>query len=400
MTADIIKEKIRQAGQVLNDLEIDCWITFVRETAMVRDPVLDFLVTADLTWQSAFIVTAAGNSIAIVGKYDRQTVADTGAYDRVVDYVEGIRTPLLRELRALNPSSIALNYSVDSEVCDGITHGMYLSLEGMLADAGYDDRIVSAEHLLSALRQRKSPTEIALMREAIRHTEEIYAIAGATMRPGMTEEQVAEMMRNEVRQRGLGFAWDPAACPAVFTGPDTAAAHYKPTDRVIRPGHVVNMDFGVRVGGYVSDIQRTFYVLREDEQTAPAAVQRGFDTIVEAIERARKATRVGTKGNAVDAVARSVITGAGYEEFPHALGHQVGRFAHDGTALLGPAWEKYGRKPFYPIEETMVFTIEPRLTVPGHGVVTIEEMVLVTSTGAEYLSVPQQSLRYVKNTGV
>ena len=70
----------------------------------------------------------------------------------------------------------------------------------------------------------------------------------------------------------------------------------------------------------------------------------------------------------------------------------MGRFAHDGTALLGPAWEKYATKPFQPVEEGMVFTIEPRLTVPGRGVVTVEEMVLVTDKGAEYLADPQEEL--------
>lgn len=396
MNADIIKEKIRQAGLLLGELEIDCWITFVRETAMHRDPALDFLVTADLTWQSALIVTSTGSSIAIVGKYDKQAVLDTGAYERVVDYVEGIRVPLLRELRALNPATIALNYSVDSEICDGITHGMYLGMAAMLAEAGFEDRIVSAEQLISALRQRKAPAEIARLREAIRHTEEIYTIAANRMRSGMTEEDVAILMRDEVAKRGLGLAWDPMACPAVFSGPDTAVAHYKPTARVIQPGHVVNMDFGVRVDGYVSDIQRTFYVLRQSEDVPPPEVRRGFETIVETIENARRAMTVGTTGTAVDAVARSVLVQGGYEEFPHALGHQVGRFAHDGTALLGPAWEKYGRKPFYPLEENMVFTIEPRLTVPGHGVVTIEEMVVVTGHGAEFLSTPQKTLHCIR----
>jgi len=104
----------------------------------------------------------------------------------------------------------------------------------------------------------------------------------------------------------------------------------------------------------------------------------------------------GVKGIAVDTVARAIITAEGYEEFPHALGHQVGRFAHDGTALLAPQWEKYGRKPFVLLEEGMVFTIEPRLTVPGHGVVTIEEMVVVTKDGAEYLSRAQTQLRYIR----
>jgi Xaa-Pro aminopeptidase len=396
MSATIINEKVRQATLLMRELDIDCWITFVRETALTRDPILDFLVTADLTWQSAFIMTRAGTSIAIVGTYDRQSVADTGAYTRVVDYVEGIRHPLLTELRALDPRTIALNFSVDSEICDGLTHGMYLALMEILQEAEMGDRVIPAEQLMSALRERKSAAELACIREAIRHTEEIYAHIGTVLHAGMTEEQVAAVMRGEVHARGLGFAWDSAGCPAVFAGPDTAAAHYKPTERVVQPGHVVNMDFGVRWNGYVSDLQRTFYVLRPGESAPPPAVQQGFDTIVAAIERARELMKPGVTGHAVDTAARTLITDAGYAEFPHALGHQVGRFAHDGTALLAPPWEKYGRKPFRQIEEGMVFTIEPRLTVPGHGIVTIEEMVVVTPKGAEYLSTPQKSLRCVQ----
>jgi Xaa-Pro aminopeptidase len=396
MRSDIIKEKIQQAKLVLEELHIDCWITFVRETELVRDPILDFLVTNNLTWQSAFLVTSSGKSIAIVGNFDRQTVLDTGAYDRVVGYVEGVRAPLLAELRALNPQTIALNYSTDSEICDGLTHGMFLLLTDILREAGLDGRVVTAETIMSALRQRKSETELTNLREAVREAEQIYTHIGRELRSGMTEEGIAALMREEVYKRGLGFAWDPDACPAVFTGPDTAMAHYKPTQRVVEPGHVVNMDFGVRVNGYVSDIQRSFYVLRDGESTPPPEVQRGFDVIVEAIEKARAALKPGVKGVDVDSTARTCLIDAGFEEFPHGLGHQVGRFAHDGTALLGPAWEKYGIKPFFPIETNMVFTLEPRLTVPGHGVVTIEEMVVVTPTGAEFLTVPQKTLYCVK----
>jgi len=137
-------------------------------------------------------------------------------------------------------------------------------------------------------------------------------------------------------------------------------------------------------------------VLREGEATAPAAVQHGFDTIVESIERARQAIKPGAQAIEADTAARTHVTENGYEEFPHGLGHQVGRFAHDGTALLGPAWEKYANKPFELLEEGMVFTIEPRLTVPGYGVATIENMVVVTAEGAEYISTPQTELLYIK----
>jgi Xaa-Pro aminopeptidase len=182
----------------------------------------------------------------------------------------------------------------------------------------------------------------------------------------------------------------------VFTGPDTAGAHYAPTDRKVERGHVLNMDFGVKVEGYCSDLQRTFYVLENGQAAAPPEVEKGFDTIRDAIEQSRRAMKPGVVGRDVDAVARGVLAEAGYEEFPHALGHQVGRFSHDGTALLGPEWEKYAEKPLQKLEPNMVFTIEPRLTVEDRGVVTVEVMVVVTGTGAEYMSQPQRELYLIK----
>jgi Xaa-Pro aminopeptidase len=238
--------------------------------------------------------------------------------------------------------------------------------------------------------------ELARMKVAIDLTEEVFARVARFLAPGVTERAVADMVAAQVRENGLELAWEAGTCPAVFTGPDTAGAHYTPTGRAVERGHIVNMDFGIKHQDYCSDLQRTFYVLREGEAAAPPEVQRGFDTIVSAIEAARRAIRPGVTGQSVDAVARSLITGAGYDEFPHALGHQVGRYAHDGTALLGPAWEKYAQKPFAPIEKGMVFTIEPRLTVPGHGIATVEEMVVVTETGAEFLSGPQSTLILVR----
>ena len=106
--------------------------------------------------------------------------------------------------------------------------------------------------------------------------------------------------------------------------------------------------------------------------------------------------KTGVQGREVDAVARQYVVSRGYQEYPHGLGHQVGQFAHDGTALLGPAWEKYASKPFEEVEKGMVFTLEPRLTVPGRGVVTVEEMVIVGDDEAEFLSRPQLELFLIK----
>ena len=392
----LIREKVRQAVSLVKEFGLDCWITFTRESEMNGDPTLVFLAPGHVTWHSAFIVSPDGRTRAIVGLYDQRGIEETGAYDKVVGFVTGIKEPLLEYLRELNPRTIAVNYSKGSEICDGLTHGMYLTLQDFLAEIGFADRLVSAEKVVSALRERKSAGEVAYMKEAVRHTEEIYAAAAKFTKPGKTEKEIAAFILAEAERRKLPLAWGWATCPAVFTGPETAQAHYSPTDRPVERGHVLNMDFGVKVEAYCSDMQRTFYVLDKGEKAAPDDVLKGFRTIVRAIEDSRRAMKPGVQGLEIDGIARSVVVDAGYAEFPHALGHQVGRFAHDGTALLGPKWEKYAQKPFEKLEEGMVFTIEPRLTVPGKGVVTVEEMVVVTKDGAEWLGSPQTELILIK----
>jgi Xaa-Pro aminopeptidase len=392
----LIREKVRQAAGLLKEFGVDCWITFTRESEICGDPTLVFLAPGPVTWHSAFIVLADGRTRAIVGLYDQKGVEETGAYDKVVGFVTGIKEPLLEFLKEANPRTIAVNYSEGSEIADGLTHGMYLTLRRILAEVGMAERLVSAERIVSALRERKSAAEIGWMKQAVRATEEIYDLVGKFIAPGRTESEIAAFILVEAARRELPTAWGQATCPAVFTGPDTAQAHYGPTGRTVEPGHVLNMDFGVKVGGYCSDMQRTLYILAPGETAPPDDVMKGFRTIVRAVEESKKAMRPGVQGHEIDAVARGIVVGAGYAEFPHALGHQVGRFAHDGTALLGPKWEKYAQKPLQKLEEGMVFTIEPRLTVAGRGVVTIEEMVVVTEDGAEWMGRPQKEIVLVR----
>ena len=388
----LIKEKVEQAKKILDEFDVDCWITFVRESQINGDPTLAFLINADVTWHSAFILSRDGKAHAIVGKYDQKTVEDTGAYNEVVGFVEGINEPLKSYLKKLNPKNIALNYSEGSEIADGITYGMYQTLFRLLKEIGLEDRIISAERIVSALRERKTKTEIENIKGAIKITEDIFKKVSGYITPGKTEKQIAKYMKTEVEKRNLDYAWDPAVCPAVFTGPNTAGAHYSPTDRNIKRGDVLNMDFGVKFNGYCSDMQRTFYILNDGEADLPGDVRKGFETIIDAIENSKQAMKPGVIAKDIDAIARDIVVKNGYDEFPHGLGHQVGRFSHDGTALLGPPWEKYVQKPFQKLEEGMVFTIEPRLEVENRGTVTIEEMVVITFDGADWLTNPQKEI--------
>src|SRR5690606_7407086 len=161
----------------------------------------------------------------------------------------------------------------------------------------------------------------------------------------------------------------------------------------VTPGHIVVLYTCVRVNEYCSDIQRAWYVPEAGQTKPPSSVQRAFDTIVKAIEAAFAALKPGVEGWTVDAAARQVIVDAGYPEYQHATGHNVGRAAHDGGSVLGPKWERYGKTPLYRVEPGNVFTLELGIDdVDGRGYLGLEEMVLVTDHGCEWMTQPQQTL--------
>jgi Xaa-Pro aminopeptidase len=388
----LVREKIEQVPAILGELGLDAWMLFARESAVVHDPSFDLVVGTNVTWHSAFLLTRAGGRIAIVGSLDKANVAMHGHYPEIVPYTTGITEDLRRVLGRIDPKRIAVNFSVNDPAADGMTHGQWLSLGKSLEGTPYAARLESSERLVAALRGRKTAGERRRIQEACAVTVEIFEAATPKLRAGITEKQFAAVVRDEMRARGLSAAWDEDHCPAVFTGPDSAGAHAGPTDRPVEHGHIVNIDFGVKKDGFCSDLQRTWYVLRPGETEAPAEVQRGFDTILRSIREAARAIRPGRTGAEIDDVARGVVTGAGYAEYPHGTGHQIGRVAHDGGGGLFPRWERYGNTPLLPIEIGQCFTIEPRLTVPGHGIATCEDIVAVTEGGAEFLSRSQDRL--------
>ncbi|MCB2202471.1 Xaa-Pro peptidase family protein [bacterium] len=389
----IVVQKGKQALNLLKEKELDLWLVFVRETSAGGDPVLPLVYgDADLTWQSALIFTRGGERLAIVGRFEVETAVKTSAFDRVIPYDESIKPALIEELTRLDPSQIAINFSENDVLADGLSHGMYLNLMTTLQGTPFAEKIVSAEHLISSLRGRKSTLEVDRIRTAIASTQAIYAEAFDQIETGMTEIEVAELMHGMVEARGLDYAWPRNNNPAVNSGPDSPVGHNAPTEIKIEPGHLLHFDFGIRENNYCSDIQRMVYFLRPEETQPPEAVQKGFDTVVKAIQAAFESLQPGLPGVQVDRIARKVVTDAGYPPYPYATGHQVGRLAHDGGAILGPAWDRYGRTPYLPLEVGQVYTLEPGLMVSGYGYVGLEEDVLITKDGAEFLSTPQTEL--------
>jgi Xaa-Pro aminopeptidase len=393
----IVLEKVDQAIGILNEKDVDVWLTFVRETSQVCDPSLSLILGPDLqmTWHSAFILTRQGQRIAIVGRYDVENVRSTGAYGEVIGYDQSIRQPLIDVFRRLNPECIAINYSESDPSADGLTHGMWTQLFRLLEGTSYAARLISAENVIGALRGRKSQSEVDRVRAAVKETLAIFDQVTRFLRPGLKETEIRDYIHDKRVDRGLTTAWEMEFCPIVNGHPDTPIGHAQASERRTERAHTLQIDFGVMKDGFCSDLQRMWYFLDKGETRPPAEVQRAFEAVRGAILAAAEVLRPGALGWEVDKAARSTLVKAGYPEYQHATGHHVGRTAHDGATVLGPRWERYGETINGVVEAGNIFTLELGVQVPNRGYVSLEEDVLVTANGLEWLSQPQTEITCV-----
>jgi Xaa-Pro aminopeptidase len=339
-------------------------------------------------------------SLAIVANYDTDAFQKSQLYDRVIPYgKEGPAGVLLDEIAKYSPKTIAVDQSKDVPLADGLTAGNIQWLRDSLGPE-FSKRLVSAEALLISYRSRKTPAEVAKMREAVKKTEAILAeaLSPAVIVPGKTTEKgVADFIRKRRREMNLGPSWGDEQDPNVNAG--AARGHSSSSDAVIAPGAVVHIDAGVDDAGYKTDVQRLAYVLRPGETAAPPEVQKAFDTVKAANRAAAAALKPGVKGSEVDEAGRRVITDAGYEEFLHATGHPIGFYTHDLGPMLGPNWpDRYGKQSSYVVERDQTFAIEPSLRTElpwlmGEQVrFGLEEDYVVTEKGSEPLGSPQETL--------
>jgi Xaa-Pro aminopeptidase len=393
VATDIYQEKLDQASALLKEQGIDTWMLFVRETGTLNDPSMALIGKLDFTWETAIMINADGRHTVLAGLHDCDSVRQIGRFPEVIPYTEGMTAPLQAWLAGRDPRRIAINYSASNPAADGITYGMWLRLVEMLEGTPYRERLESADSFVSLLRATKTQGELFRMRAALRDAEEIFTRTGMFLKPGRSEREVAAFMHQELDKRALWTSWERDYCPIVHAGTDSLKGHARPGENVIAAGHLVNIDFGVIKDGYCTDQQRVWYGRRPGETVAPPEVQRAFDTVVGAIHAAATFLQPGMRGWEVDAIARRYVTDAGYPEYGHALGHTVGRTTHDGGTLLGPRWERYGTTPEGTIAPGQVYTLELGVDTPA-GYCGLEEEVLITETGCEFLSPPQMELKY------
>jgi len=227
------------------------------------------------------------------------------------------------------------------------------------------------------LRMVKDEAEIDLLRRACEITDRAFAEVLGTVRPGMTEREVAVALERRMVDLGAdGIAFE----SIVAAGPNGAIPHHSPGSRELRAGDLVTMDFGALYGGYHADMTRTVAL------GSAAAWQR---EIYELVRRAQQAgvdaALAGAETKAVDAAARDMISDAGYAEaFPHGLGHGVGLEIHEAP-LLGS--DKAGR-----LMDRVPITSEPGVYLAGRGGVRIEDTLVVRADGPEPLTTTAKEL--------
>ncbi len=378
-------QKVAQARTFLGESSLDAWLLVVRESKERPDPNLRFFTEQEFTWNSFFLVTSK-RSYALVATLDSPDLAQSGLFDEVRTYKEGPRAALLELLNEVNPRSIGLNVSQDDALADGLTAGLRDYLEETLRDTPFAGRLQSAERLIALVRGVKLPVEQALIARAIEETEEIFDRVSREFRVGMTAREVAASFHREADRAGVPTAWSRRHCPTVTIGAKSPVGHVSPGDHPIRKGCVIHVDFGIVRNGYCSDLQRAWYAAAPGSEPVPEPVRRAYSAIVDTIQMAAGALLPGALGWEVDQRVRSSLVSLGYPEYPHALGHHLGRAVHDGGGVLGPRWERYGNAPYEAVREGHVYTLEPSIHLPDHGLVSLEEDVVVGSRGAEFLS--------------
>jgi Xaa-Pro aminopeptidase len=379
----IIAEKLDQAVGLVRQSGFDAWLTLVRETSAGGDPVLPFLIEGGLTWDSALVVFPDGRRLAAVGRYDVDGLAKGGNWTDVIGYDQSL-WPTLREILD-GTKRVAINYSENDVMADGLAHGMFLRLVKSVPDIEFG----SAQEVIGNLRGIKTESEVARIRAAIKETVRMFGDIERFAQIGVSERSIYNHVHQLARSRELTFSWDEVGDPIVNCGPASMVGHGIPSEGVkLGDGQIFHVDLGLTKDDYSSDIQRCWFV----GEAIPGEVGQAFAAVNAAISAAADALRPGVEGVTVDAASRASLVKSGYPEYQHAVGHQVGRVAHDGGAILGPAWERYGDTPFRPVQEGEIYTLELGINVEGRGYLGLEEMVRVGKDGVEWLSDRQLNL--------
>lgn len=280
------------------------------------------------------------------------------------------------EIRLIGADFPKLVRNTANELClDTVGfEGRYVSYafyQRLTESCGRQIGLLPVPELAEELRQIKEPGEVARIREAAGITGKAYSRIRRYLEPGLTELEVVGELERIIRREGAsGASFD----IIVAGGPNSCFPHHLSGPRKLRRGEPVIIDMGVVVGGYRSDLTRTFFLGKIN-----SLFQRVYDTVRRAQEESFRLIKPGVTAGSLDAAARAYIAQQGYGKyFGHNLGHGVGIEVHESPSISG--------KSAAIIKPGMLFTIEPGIYLPRKFGIRIEDMVLVTPKGREVIS--------------
>jgi Xaa-Pro aminopeptidase len=246
---------------------------------------------------------------------------------------------------------------------------MALDLYGKIAQRVPGVKTTDSSRLLASLRVVKEPRELDLIRKAIAATARGHLAGMRGVRPGLTEGGLKNLIESGFREGGgEGLAYN----SIVAAGRNAYSLHYTGGSGLVRSGEMVLVDAGATVGGYASDVTRTYPA---NGRFTPKQ-RADYELVLEAQEAAASRLRAGVFFEDLQEASRDVFRRAGrIDQFTHGLGHHVGLHVHDAADYSQP------------IPAGAVLTIEPGLYAQedNYGI-RIEDMYLVTASGAERMS--------------
>jgi Xaa-Pro dipeptidase len=242
--------------------------------------------------------------------------------------------------------------------------------------------LTSAGDLFQSLRAQKSSTELALLQAAKSLTLQVHQQTFEWMRHGL---RMSEVIAKIDQLHRAGGADNGSFFCAVQFGEGTSHPHGVPGDPVLQEGELILIDTGCTVGGYHSDITRTYALDKQDSK-----VEALWDLEKEAQAAALDAAQLGSPCGSVDAAARAVLErhglGPDYQlpGLPHRTGHGIGLNIHEGPYLV--------KGDDTPLAEGMCFSNEPMIVLPGQFGIRLEDHFYMTKAGPKWFTEPQQSL--------
>src|ERR1043166_6582004 len=252
-----------------------------------------------------------------------------------------------------------------------------------IASAAPQLHVVSGTPIAAGCRMIKDDHELELIRIGCAATLKVYEAVYRAVQPGMTQNQVSDLIDASYRQ--VGFAGG----ASVQVGEYTALPHGSITPQTIREGTIIMLDDGCVVEGYQSDITRTFVLGKATAKMHPV-----FNVVKRAQTAALSAARPGVPLASIDAAARKVIVDAGYgpgfKYFSHRVGHGLGMDEHEWPYLVKN--NMFGWKTALTAQPGMVFSDEPGIYIRGEFGVRLEDDMHITSDGAQLFTRPSTSL--------